>query len=817
MSIQEPLGVWLLMLGAMAVSSAAGLALARRLSWTSNARLAGIPIALGLGVAPMLLGLTATLALCLLPGRSHLAHAMLVSAVLASIAFTNVFGGRLRSAGRQRPQRDAGGRLTQLFGALLILWMLSLIIASLYRPLLQNDALEYMTVGRILFDVRAMSAYPVLDPQHNAAGFFGPWTHPPLYVALLYISNVLQGHADSPGMARLIAPWAALCTVYLTYALGRLWGPLTGVLAALILISAPLYFLGASAALIDPLPVLGLATVMAAVVGLEPRALRSAVARGAVIGAAMWTHSQAILLAPIGLLATFVHDWPGKPRTALRNLIVIACSLLVVSAWPYVRNVRNFGSMISDTPLVFALPSLAWDEYFRMQRGYDTWLDMIQYGILKGWFAPEAYSLGFWLLLLGAGVCLHRIRRSGGVSAWLKNGLAADECALIAILSAIACYLGGMAVSALAGIDLMIRNERYLLMLLPCVAVIGAVGLAHVLGGRSAAGAHSGVRAAAARNFVAAASVAVLALPLAAVGAYTGIGKRLSGQGGEEAASSALRSSAAYNAAEFIRLHTPPDAIVLSLKPADMYYADRRMISYLDPRMQAFYAEENLASAFELLRRLGVRYLHVPDYSLPPFYNSTLQELAARPEFATLLFSSDGHQVYELRRQAPEAERDVQDLLSRDAAWTRIEELTLGGRKNLLRIPITETVLRGADVASHTAARIPVFRREQSAILISGSGGTQAAGTTAVRAQSQYLAKVDLEGHAFVHIMAFEYDAAGTLLGHHLIGETALGERPERLFLRRFVTGDHTAFVRIAVEHRGVSSVRIRGASLSAL
>ena len=106
----------------------------------------------------------------------------------------------------------------------------------------------------------------------------------------------------------------------------------------------------------------------------------------------------------------------------------------------------------------------------------------------------------------------------------------------------------------------------------------------------------------------------------------------------------------AYHAVDYLRSEVPSGATVFSLKPADMYYSEKRMLSYLDPRLIPFYGEPDAVIAWQMLCDLGVSYLHIPNYALPPLYNSALQEIMGRHDLSRLVYSSDGYQIYSLHR-----------------------------------------------------------------------------------------------------------------------------------------------------------------------
>ena len=62
------------MLAVILLASAAGYALSRLLPWSSAARIAGVPGAVGFALGPFLLGAGSVLVLELFPGRSHATH-----------------------------------------------------------------------------------------------------------------------------------------------------------------------------------------------------------------------------------------------------------------------------------------------------------------------------------------------------------------------------------------------------------------------------------------------------------------------------------------------------------------------------------------------------------------------------------------------------------------------------------------------------------------------------------------------------------------------------------------------------------------------
>jgi 4-amino-4-deoxy-L-arabinose transferase-like glycosyltransferase len=773
----------------------AGCALASRIRWAEGSAAAGIPLAAGLALAPLLAGLAAVAALWLWPGVDPRMHLLLVIAGLAALAMV-----RPAAAWAQWSQQAASAPTGQAPFRSPGLWLVAgfsavLVVDGATVPLIQNDALEYATAARVLFDSGDGASYPVLSADAHRSGFYGPWTHPPLYVSLLYLGFALQGQAQDTLMLRLFSPWCLMGSVACVAALGRWMRPGAGALAGALLVSTPLLFLGAASALIDALPVLGFALALVCVAAGAGGLWQRAGAAGAGLGLALWTHSQAVLF-PLLLLPVWAWSLLRagfKVQAMAAGAVVAALVALSLSVWPYLRNLRQFGSPISDNPVVFALPSLDWPEYFRVQRGLGSVAELVQYGLLKPWFAVEAYSVLFWLALPAALALAWRARTAGGMArlalASPQGDLAArarvaEFCALV-----MALYLVGTVLSVAVGVDLMVRNERYMLVLVPCAAVLAAGWLTAA---RQAA-----------RRWV----VGFLALQLLALGAYRVSQLSASASGG----SSALARWPPHGAVGFLARETPADALVLSLKPADMFYSQRTMRSYLDTRLLPFYAERDADAAAARLRDLEVAWVHMPDYWLPPVYNSALMALLADPALAELRFDRHGYQVFSLRE--PGAAPSLQPCAAATAltGWQRQRQFVFGGRKNLLRV-----ALGGGALAEGAASRswnpTPLFQRETLTAL------ELDAAVAAIPRQREWLVEVELKGEGYVQLQLRVHDAAGKVLETRLLGDrplSALGG-PVRL-ARRVVMQPGTSRLQLRLEHRAASWLRPVAARLTPL
>ena len=824
--IEASITAWAFLLGTIFASSVAGLLLSRCIPWSNAARVAGIPRAFGIACAPFLLGLLSVIALGLFRFKSHEFHLGVVCVALIGLC---AVAPMLPAPIRPRPLQGRTERspLSWVLGALLVAYMAILIVFALFVPLTQNDGLEYAIVGRTLYESRDLLSYPVLNSGASPSGFYGPWTHPPLYVSLIYIANVIQGNADAPGLMRLISPWCALSATGLVYAIGCMGGRVTGMLAAVFTLSTPMFFLGAGSSLIDPLPVLGISLVLCSVIAVEGKAVICGVVQGLTLGCTLWAHSQAVLFVPLSIAALTLKNGWREPRPLLLQAIVLLGISGLIAAWPYGRNFHLFGSIISDNPAVFALKELRWAEYFSMARGLESWPEKIQYGILKGWFALEAYSLAFWCMSLGMALYVARLHRRH-IWAQLRQGYFSQvpEHWLFVPFCIVLIYIGGAFLSALLGIDQMMRSERYMLVILPCVAILAGSGIYHwawqpSFGPEERDDSEQTHPKARYRVVKSAAIVLFFTAQLIVFGGYRWLSPVVAaGQTGHHKINS-IRQWPAYGAIEYLRHNAPLRSVVFTMKPSDMYYSEHRMLSYLDPRLIAFYLEADVGLARQRLRELGVSHLHIPDYSLPPVYNSVLQEMIARPDIAQLVFSSDGYQIYKLRDDVNPFFGTIRDISPGAISWTQVCQLVLGGRKSILRLPLSSRVMSSGEV-SHPCMDLPFFQRESAQIVLSGTDSVievnAAHDLIPVSGTKEYRLELALEGHAWVQVYLYQYDKAGRLLNQFMAGEIALAKQDsKRRFERRFISHQEAASVRIGIEHRGNSSLRVVKASLITL
>lgn len=811
------LGLSLLLCLAM-LSTAGGIALSLCLPWSDPAHRARMPVTFGIALGPFLFGIAALVVLAILSGAGHAVHlaaAILILAALLALAL------RLRPTrpAIHRPARAIAPAEFVLIGA----WIASggaVLIIAIFTPLTQNDSLEYAMVGRILFETGSLWSYPVLDPETNASGFFGPWTHPPLYVASIYLTSVIQGHAEAPGAIRLISPWFLLAGSGVVFSLGSLVGRTTGLSAAIFFLSTPLLFLGAGSALLDATYVTGFALLVAAIVGVNARPVARGAIIGAVVGLGLWTHSVAILFLPLMLVGLVLHRGLKDIVRLLPEAAAAIAAALLVGAWHYGRNVALFGTPVSDNPAVFALPDLHWDDYFLINRGLGTTASMIQYGILKGWFAPEAFGVTYWAMTVGFAIVLVSALR-GPLWQTIWRGSATHEpptAVLHVALGLFIAYTAGAVLSVLIGLDIMVKNERYVLVMQSVVAIGAGYGFVTVLDAMCRLGAARAVRFAGIAMFVGGALLQVSVFTSYAVArngqTFADIGRR--------EFSAILSDVGEYELTDYLRESTPPDALVLSIKPADMYYADRRMVSYLDERLIDFYRVDDVAEGARMLSEMGITHVHVPDYGIPPLYNSTLHEILRSPAFSDLLMSTDRGQIYALRPD-DKTEGEPIDISPAARPWTRVPLGVLGGRKRFFTFPLGEP--QPVDNARSEVGRPSNFFARDMAILlqVDETSGLELENVGSSEIETEVAFDMKVSGSGLIEVFV---DQIGNRSSYHvkpfiettrIVTMELIDKNGAHSFSKRLSINENTDTITVSIIYYGLSSLEVKELSATGI
>ena len=813
----------------MLLSTAAGYAAARLVPWRSDWHLRCLALPLAILLAPFLLGLSVMIALVIFPGAEPQNHVKAAAAGLLVLAFGLIFVKRsLLPAVKMAPAPR--GVWFWLLVVLLAACVTDLLYLVWRLPLTENDALEYGLVGRAIYEARSLAVYPLLDQSASSSGFFAPWTHPPLYPSLIYAAYALQESAAVSGWMKLVAPWFLLAAVVAVIGMGRLQSLRAGLMAGVLLVSMPLLATGAETAAIDSLPVAGMALLMIGLVGLDRAHRFAGIYMGVFVGLALWTHSQAILYLPILMAALVLTggmlNWRSSLRLAFFSLLVA----LLLAGYPYWRNFAIYGTPISDNPLVFSLPSLDWDGFFKYTRSIYDWSSRLQYGVFKGLVAVHNYGFIFWmgavalLYLLFAG----RLRRWWGDAGRLHSLNGADGSILVS-LAILVIYYAGVLSSIFLSMDLMIKNDRYLLVVAPPMALLAACGVARLLGdGKEGYALQS--------RTVKWGPVAVMTtLFLGHAAAFLLYGNlaqwlqllEITRPDPLKPLEVSFRENPLDNwhsiqIAQSLHEYSSPEKRVLVLRPADMFYSKQRMLSYLDPSMVPIYGQKESHELRAQLLAMGVNLVHVQNYLIPPLTNSGLMGLLADPDLTTLVKDSQFNQLYALKlpsKDTPHARGEPLDLKA--WSWVEYPRIGVGGPA----FSLGSRFYRVAQLPDYAFSENRLLAKSYSHMLEVGQVGRYAAiaGTKAVPIEvypeKEYLLDFDTEGEGFFRIWVWlRGKDSDEWSGPSLAGDFVLSPRVEELrFKRRMKIPKDMHRIRIGIERYGISRLELKDARLQQL
>lgn len=834
---------WLGLVLLVLQSSVVSYFLVRAFPWRDSQACRELSLPLAATLAPFVLGLATIAALAVFGGRGPVFHLVFIFLFLAVAGFV-LWRMQISSSLPQALPRPQRTRFEWRLLVCILIVVADLVYLAVQLPLTENDALEYGIVGRAIYESGSLSVYPLLNADQSLSGFFGPWTHPPLYTSLIYLTYLLQEDASFAELMKILSPWFTLGAAWSLYGMGRMRGPACGLIASLLFLATPLLFLGAQTAAIDALPISGMVLIMVGVVGADRSRPLAPVSLGLLAGMAIWTHSQAILYLPIlvGLLVATggIANWRASLSFSLKTMLVVGA----VACYPYLRNTAIYGTPISDTPVVFALPSLDWDGFFKYARSIYDVSTRLQYGVFKGLSALHSYGLVFWLCGLAGGFYVLTGRMSGWGRALVHgtSKIERQDWPLIVPVALISIYYAGILASLAIGSDLMIRNDRYLLVMVPPAALIAGCGICDLLERRARGGARS-----AGFNVV----LGLMFLMIAGhAGGFLMYGNYLQWDKLVEVVAARPSTSeflkAKYNEVRFgtplepnvvapsVSLKSDPLSAwngvtivkqfgaqmrvgekVLAIRPADMFYSGRKMVSYLDPRMIDLYGESDPQLFIAGLEKLGVQFVQMPDYWIPPVPNSALMEVLANPAYSSLVLDSQFHQLYRLvdGRASNKEDSQVEDLTARN--WIEYPKFGVGGPT--FGLP---SLARPVGPLPYTAkSDVFLLSRNYSHML------TAAHDRLAVQPGKEYLIRLDAEGEGFMRVWIWRHDERKAREGveppdgrQSLVGDFVLSPRIKRLaFERRLRIPNETTHIRIGIERYGVSALTLKSASLTEL
>jgi hypothetical protein len=636
-------------------------------------------------LGPVTLGLFLTLLFWVVPGRTANFYITTLSLApfLVCLARFRVLANdvaafqRAWSARTAVPSAAFWGLLLFAFPAFCLSFQL------LILPLHGNDPLEYMQLGRLLYEQREAQIYP-LRTALPSGGFIAPWTHPPTYGSLIALAFMLQGSSLIAGAAKLISLWFALASALFAMALvfaadrrvsWRLW------LTPFVMLSLPIYFELQQTAHIDSIRIASFVTAIALAAHAVASHSRGAAAVAAyALGCATMTHSIGIL-APMISLPMLIVCWRGSPKRLAEITLIIVAITLAIALPHYLRNVLIFGNPIQDSVPVWDLPALGVPEFLRGERGLETFSDRFVLGVLMPFTRIDLFG---YLPTLGGIVALlllaQTLRRRGLRGTTTAIFQARADHAALPVLIALLGFMALIMLSVLAGTDLAVKNVRYILTVIPIIVALTMIGigglvadekvdyavrratawLGRLVPGRrrvqalpKPAGSVSGAALACvvAAALILAQSADVFRLSYSNLRVYLGDDDIVSRRLFE--AEPAKRNASILDDASIERIARDamgPDDTALVFRQASYgFYHSRRFRFHVDTALTDLFQIEDPRALREALIKRGLTWIYTPGYPLPEINNSAFAALLRDPQLVRPVARSNGWGLYQVR------------------------------------------------------------------------------------------------------------------------------------------------------------------------
>ncbi|GLQ21963.1 hypothetical protein ACFFUB_11485 [Algimonas porphyrae] len=367
-------------------------------------------------------------------------------------------------------------------------------IHALGMPMMASDPLEYASLAEVIYYDRSLANYP-LDPS-NDQGFYARSAHPPALHMMIVFSYFWQGAAESSRVLRFINFYYMFAFVALmvlvareaSLVIGRTQTgrdrdarDMAGALALLLTFGVPFYVSLIVAFHIDPMRIalFGLGFVFAARLlvwersrGAERDDSKGDVLRdpglfappvlltGIAVGLGMFAHSIGLLLLPFTQFAYFFTTRSSFWRRCA-VCTVFGVIALLLGAGQYVQNTIDYGVPLHDTEPIWELPQVDHKTDVRFRRDLVTLGQRIQNGLLVWFYAPTLYGFVHFLALFSLLAFAKSIWR--------------NVMGRVMIMGAGVFYALAILTMSL-GVDMIIKNIRYMLTIMPFLVVIAAVG-----------------------------------------------------------------------------------------------------------------------------------------------------------------------------------------------------------------------------------------------------------------------------------------------------------------------------------------------------
>lgn len=343
--------------------------------------------------------------------------------------------------------------------------LLGVLAVAILVPVVENDAIQYLEVARMLFERHSLESYPFVSPD-PLSGFYATSSHPLGFMGL-YMWTFLHQQLIPENTIFLMRYISPFYIIYTTVAVGIIFiheKLIYGVVAMALLVGTPIYIMQGAQLGIDPFRMYLL--FVAVVWGIEM--CRNATPRfslvvGFVAGLAMCAHSVNLLFVlPLLAVVWFFLAPVSLPR-AIVLFGIVTLMAFFFGGYRIYANMVQFGVPIYDSLPVYGLANIHREAYVWFGNDLFSLYDKIVLGLLKGLTQVQYFGISYWAFLVVMVSLVFRGKR------WCTRSLYFRGFTLLIVTFYLIVVL-----SMFLGMHVFVANFRYLLTVQPFVCAVGA-------------------------------------------------------------------------------------------------------------------------------------------------------------------------------------------------------------------------------------------------------------------------------------------------------------------------------------------------------
>lgn len=361
----------------------------------------------------------------------------------------------------------------------LFCFILILVQVALMPYSIDGDAIEYASVARLIYENKTIGLYPIVNTNGHG-GIIASWTHPPLYITNLVWGYLIQGFDKEPGIIKYITPMYCFYTLLLLWHFLSKKNRLTGSFGMLLLITTPIYYQEIILHSIDAMRLYTLLLVFIFLYDLlSKKTYQYVIVAGYLLGMCLLSHSGGIIAVPLICFVYLLLSQDNFKYRLIKIGVIFTIGFMFVLP-SYIVNIHKYGAIIEDSTPVWQVRQMDFDSTVNILRGINTPGQQWLYGVLAGLSKTDLFGVSYWILLGGLLFLAIKNINFNLITYFSKDRTVSEEILnriwTIPLL-VIFLFYGMCILTVFLGMNIIIKNMRYLMTLQPFVVIVDAVFL----------------------------------------------------------------------------------------------------------------------------------------------------------------------------------------------------------------------------------------------------------------------------------------------------------------------------------------------------